>query len=300
MNLAKYKVRDLPLPKELVTLRYPEQRLFDGIQVLSKRHLLSAPVLDDAGMLFGMLDALDIVALIVRLAAEGKPLEDQPLDEVMGKSHPGGGALAQVSLDDTVDKVLNIVSGPARRAVVVGPSGSPYSIVTQSVLLQFLNSKRDELNGLLHCGCAKELCSNQVVTVNESETALAAFETIHRLGVWSVVVLDEDGCMLTVISATDLVVGLAHMTDKTKVLEVLRTAGVVEFVAVNRCLDFKAKASTVCVPLDMPLEEIMEKLAVCHVHRVVVCADHKPLGVLSLTDVCKAVARRSDTSSTPA
>lgn len=293
MLLAQYKVSDLPLPKELITLHHPQQRIFDAIKVLSDRHLLSAPVTDDSGKVCGLLDALDIVAFVVDRAAEEKELEDVPIDTVMGLGHPGGAQVAQVNMDDPLDKVLDIISGPARRAVVVGTDGLPQSVVTQSVVLQFLNSKMSELDSIRHCGTAKELCSGSVVTVSESESALVAFETIRRLGVWSVAILAEDGCMLSVISATDLVVGLAHMKDKSQALSVLRSIGVVDFVAVNRRLDIKARVATVSVPPDMPLEAVMEKLAVCRVHRVVVCKDHRPVGVLSLTDICKAVAKCS-------
>lgn len=293
MLLSKYKVRDLPLATEVVTLKHPDQRLFDAIEVLSARHLLSAPVLDESGKLYGLLDALDIVTFVVNEAAKGNVFQDADISTVMGIGHASRSSCAQVSLDDGVDKVLDIISGPARRAVVIGPTGCPYSIVTQSVLLQFLKSKLDEFQGLKQCGTAKEHCSSGVAAVKESDTALQAFEAIRQLGVSSLAILSEDGTMTTVVSATDLVVGLAHMLDKSRVLAELRTTSVLDFVALNRRLDTKARASTVAVRPDAPIAAVIEKLAACRVHRVIVCMDNKPIGVLSLTDICRAAASAS-------
>lgn len=289
--LSKYKVSDLPLPRPLITLRSPGDTLFSSIKALTTNHVLSAPVLsEDGSKVLGVLDALDIVATAVELSAAGRELEDISVAEIMGKGRPAGVAHAEVSIDEPLDKVLELVSGPARRAVVLGTDGRPESVVTQSVLLQFIHSKKEEIDSLKNCGTAQDHCSSGAVCVNESESALKAFETINKVGVWSVAIVDEAGCMVSVISATDLVVGLSHMADKSHALSSLANISVVDLVSVNRQFDTKDKASTVSARPDQSVESILEKLSACRVHRVVVCVNRKPVGVLSLTDICKAVA----------
>lgn len=289
--LSKYTVKDLHLPSKLVSLSHPGHTLFDSIQVLAEHQLLSAPVLDKDGKLLGVLDALDVAAYVVDTVADGKSdLEDVAIDTIMGRGHPGGCKYAEVELEEPLDKVAEVISGQARRAIVIGPDGAPLSVVTQSVLLQFIHHKRGELDCLKACGPAKDYCSSGAVCVNESEPALNAFQTIRRLGVWSVAILGEDGCMISVISATDLVVGLNYMPDKRQALKALQAASVVDFVAVNRQMEISDKASTVSARPDQSLESVLEKLSACRVHRVVVCVDRKPVGVLSLSDICRAVA----------
>mmetsp|Transcript_63952 Transcript_63952/g.113716 ORF Transcript_63952/g.113716 Transcript_63952/m.113716 type:complete len:302 (+) Transcript_63952:22-927(+) len=293
---TRYTVADLPLPSGLISLRQPNDTFFSAIQVLCEHHLLSAPVLSaDGEEVLGMVDSLDVVARMVKLTtASETELKDVPIEDIMGLGVPAGKvSFEKVSLEDTLDKVLEIVSGPARRAIVL-KEGRPHSVVTQSVMLQFLYDNRDKIEGLHDCGSAKELCSDGAVCVKENDTALSAFQLINSVGVWSLAIVDEDGCMVSVVSATDLVIGLRHMEDKTTALASLAECSVTDLVVNNRSLDLKdkasTKASTVTAQPDQPLESILSKLAVCRVHRVVVCSERKPVGVLSLTDVCRAVA----------
>uniref|UniRef100_A0A7S1WKV6 CBS domain-containing protein n=1 Tax=Alexandrium catenella TaxID=2925 RepID=A0A7S1WKV6_ALECA len=289
-SLSKYKVSDLDLPSPLICLNHPQSTLFEAIDVLSEKHLLSVPILDSSNStLIGMLDCLDIVAYTVRNAAE--KLVDAPLDQVMGLARDGAKP-AEVGLDTPLDKVAGIISGPARRAVVVDADGKAHSVITQSGLLQFLYSKRAEIEAEKLNLTADDICTTSPLCVTMGQSAMSAFQAIHSGGVSSVAIVEEEtGKVVSVASATDLVVGLSRMTDKAKDLQSLEDMSILDLISSNRQLDHKAKAATVSVRPDESLERILEKLAKTRVHRVMVCAEgRKPHGVLSLTDVCKVVA----------
>lgn len=173
--LASYQVKDLPLPKHLVTLEHPKHKLFDAIRFLSHQHLLSAPVLDEEGKLLGTLDTLDIVAHVVEAEAEGKgQLLDKHIDGIMGKV---SGAVHTVSLEDNLADVVHMIAGPARRAVVLGADGRPQSVITQSTVIQFLHEKK-VFHGRRHRWLAKELCTASAFVISENDTALHAFQTL--------------------------------------------------------------------------------------------------------------------------
>lgn len=283
-RLSEYKVRDLPLPQEVITLQHPHHTLFDAIKILAEHHLLSAPVLDSSGELLGLLDTLTIVTYVVHVAAAGgEGLPNCDLRYLVKQ-------VATLNLDDSLDKIGDSVAGPSRRAIVLGEDGVPYSVVTQSTLLQFLHQKRNDIFGLKHGGSAKDFCSAGVFTINETKTAMTAFETMNRLQISSLAIVGEDGFMLTVVSTSDLVVGLAKMEDKSSAIERLKQCNVVEFALAHRRPELRDRATTIAVSPTQSLQEVIEKLALARVHRVIVMdEDRKPMGVVSLSDICRIV-----------
>lgn len=79
-------MKDLPLPKSLVTLNQSSDGLYSAIQALTEHHLLSAPVVDSSGKLVGMLDTLDIAAHVVEMEAAGKKkLPNEKLEKDAGR-----------------------------------------------------------------------------------------------------------------------------------------------------------------------------------------------------------------------
>lgn len=290
--LALHKVRELPIPRDLVVLHHPQQTLFDALKVLMEHHILSAPVVDEAGQLIGVVDTLDIAAYVVESAAEGIPdLKDCALDSIMGKAQRDGQSAATVRLDDALDKVCSIVAGPARRAVVLGSDRRPCSIVTQSTMLQFIMQNKEQIKALAFAGTAQQHASAGVISVVEDDSALKAFQTLLKAGVSSLVVLGENGRVITVVSATDLVVALADMEDKSSALSLLKTCSVLDFVLANRRPDLRDQWHLkLAVHPDTALSEVMTKLAITRVHRLIVTGyDRTANGVISLSDVCRAL-----------
>eukprot|EP00440_Ansanella_granifera_P066314 gb/GFBE01071926.1/.p1 GENE.gb/GFBE01071926.1/~~gb/GFBE01071926.1/.p1 ORF type:complete len:309 (+),score=64.57 gb/GFBE01071926.1/:1-927(+) len=296
--LRQYKVKDLPLSAHLVTLHHPRDGLFSAIHTLCEHHLLSAPVVDESGKLLGLLDTLDIVAHVVEAEAAGqRQLRDQSIHNLMGKgSRRAGGSVPTASLEDALHEVVDIVAGPARRVVVMDAEGRPCSIITQSTVIQFLHEKKDEMKEFMHSRPAKEFCTHGAITISDQETALHAFELLASKGVSSVAIVDQEGRAITVVSATDLVMGLGLMGDMSMALSQLRTRNIVFFVGDSRRPDHHmshTRAAIIAVDPEMPMDQVIEKFAKTRVHRMIVTAgDRKPIGVLSLSDVCKSLSPR--------
>lgn len=309
--LAQSTVKDLPLRQPLISLKHPGDGLFAAIKTMANQRILSAPVLAapeayaaaapaagdgsaaapaPGGRLLGVVDALDIASYVVDRAEAGDAtLIDTPIDRIMGYGREV--PAANVALDSKLDQVAEMLSGKHRRAVAITTEGEAVQgMVTQSTMLQWLNSHREELAEELK-GVAGDYCSSSVVCVREDEKTLEALKKIRTNHVSSVAIVDEKGDIVTVISATDLVCGLDHMADKSMALSVLAAASVLDFVASERSLSLDDRAAAVSVMPTATLDKCLEKLAVCRLHRLIVCRDRRPLGILSLADVCRAVSR---------
>ncbi|OLQ12308.1 5'-AMP-activated protein kinase subunit gamma-1 [Symbiodinium microadriaticum] len=302
--LKKYKVKDLPLPKSLVTLKQSSDGLYSAIQALTEHHLLSAPVVDSSGKLAGMLDTLDIAAHVVEMEAAGKKkLPNEKLEKVMGRGSPNAEkSLCTVELDQDLKQVVDNISGNHRRALVL-EDGKPLSIITHSTIIAFMNSKLSELEALLGTKLAQDVCTPGVTTINDSATALMAFQTLVTKGVSSLAITDEDGVAITVVSATDLVMALGHEDDKSAVISDLKTRNVVFFVGDSRKPDrafSHTRAPIISVSVETPLTQVIEKFATTRVHRMLVMEkdSRRPIGVVALSDICRAFSAAAQEPST--
>ncbi|CAK9046996.1 5'-AMP-activated protein kinase subunit gamma-1 [Durusdinium trenchii] len=287
-------VKDLPLPRELVTLSATKDGLFSAIQVLTDHHLLSAPVVDRDGKFLGILDTLDIAVHVVEMEAAGKKsFMDERLEKVMGRS--ARAKPSECSEEDNLQQVVESIVGAARRAVVLC-EGKPQSIITQSTIIMFLQSKAKELEVLTMSKTAKDVCTPHVITIDDQATALTAFQTLVAQGVSSLAITDEAGNAITVVSATDLVVALGHEENKSAVLADLRERNVVFFVGDSRKPNKKfshTRAPIISTSSDVPLIQVIEKFATTRVHRMLVMpqGSRKPEGVVSLVDISRALTR---------
>mmetsp|Transcript_51579 Transcript_51579/g.111874 ORF Transcript_51579/g.111874 Transcript_51579/m.111874 type:complete len:354 (-) Transcript_51579:283-1344(-) len=322
-SLDECTVGDLPLPQPLLALRHPGDTLFKAIELLAKYHILSAPVVAArGGALLGLIDSLDIVAHICSLT-EGDStarLGNLPVNEVMGTFRPSS-EIAQVDLKTPLKEVLKLFSGTTRRAVVKGPDGGVYSVVTQSLLMQFIQDNKKLFNLSSLNTTASQMSLRGHVGINENQPAIDAFREMKNHHISSVGLLDKDGCIVSVISASDLVVGLALVPHKGVSLSKITAGSAMDYLASNRQINPKAKcgsckrvglsglsgqhpeqikkyattlqqarAANVCVSPETPMVSVLAKLSSTRVHRITICKERKPVGVVSLTDICRTLA----------
>jgi len=202
-----------------------------------------------------------------------------------------------VELDQDLKQVVDSISGNHRRALVL-EDGKPLSIITHSTIIAFMNSKLSELEGLLGTKLAQDVCTPGVTTINDSATALMAFQTLVTKGISSLAITDEDGVAITVVSATDLVMALGHEDDKSAVISDLKTRNVVFFVGDSRKPDrafSHTRAPIISVSVETPLTQVIEKFATTRVHRMLVMEkdSRRPVGVVALSDICRAFSAAS-------
>eukprot|EP00439_Symbiodinium_sp_Y106_P039114 s3432_g4.t1 len=116
-----------------------------------------------------------------------------------------------------------------------------------------------------------------------------AFQTLVTKGVSSLAITDEDGVAITVVSATDLVMALGHEDDKSAVISDLKTRNVVFFVGDSRKPDrafSHTRAPIISVSVETPLTQVIEKFATTRDSR-------RPVGVVALSDICRAFSAAS-------
>jgi len=285
--LDGHTVAELQLPKPLVTLSHAGDTLFSAIECLASHHLLSAPVVADDGSLVGIVDSLDIVGYITaKIKSDAATLDDCGLDKVKDfkSSEP-----PCVSMEDSLSSIVELFSGSARRCIVL-KDGNVHSVITQSLMLAFFHKQKELLASSLLESPANSKSGGSFFCVKDDQKAAEAFKSINEEGLSSCGVVDEDGAIIMVLSAADLIVGLSSLKDKRDSLNHLKKTEVVEFLAHNRDSNLKACASAILVAPDSSFDQVLNKLSKCRVHRVVVAKDKRPSGVISLTDVCKHIA----------
>jgi len=133
-----------------------------------------------------------------------------------------------------------------------------------------------------------------VFTVKESDQAREAFQLMVDKRVSSICIVDEQGEILTAISTKDIRL-LPRLESAGLVRNNLLDMNAREFVSLVRRvteIDGKSRAACVTVELNTPLATVLGKLAATKMHRVYVTdVQHKPVGVISVSDVVVALAQ---------
>ena len=105
----------------------------------------------------------------------------------------------------TLLQVARALSTQLHRVPIVDESGKCVSIMSQSILVQFLYSHRDELKDDLRQSVgALGLGLTKVVSVASDATAWQAFKTLELNGVSGIAMVDREGKLVGNTSARDL------------------------------------------------------------------------------------------------
>jgi CBS domain-containing protein len=130
---------------------------------------------------------------------------------------------------------------------------------------------------MAHVALVRDLMTPSVAFCHPSTPIPQVARQMRNLDVSALVVVDDEGKMLGLISRTDLVTLRAH----DEYWQGLRA----EHVMIK---------DVVCVTPDTPLNEALEILLARKIHRLVVVDDcnvrSKPRGILSLTDIVRDMA----------
>jgi len=193
----------------------------EGFELLLKNNILSAPVYDAAAKHYtGFLDVRDLVSSIV-FAHEEQQLTTAFSDqwnELMLKGMQRFGTAVSVTylsrrnpfkpmmMSATLLQVARALSTQLHRVPIVDEqTGKCISILSQSLLIQFLAAHRDELKdelrqtiGSLQLGLCK------VVSVASDASAWAAFKVLEINAVSGIAIVDRDGKLVGNTSARDL------------------------------------------------------------------------------------------------
>jgi CBS-domain-containing membrane protein len=283
-----------------------------ALHSLADHGVLSAPVWDEKKKKYlGFVDVFDLMTLAVgvdvlmHILPESmikKPRSDDvtfqkemTLGEMMGdQTESSFNPWCPVEEGAQFKDVVRLLATRARRVPVLSKTtGRVIQIISQSHICHLLY-ERVKAGGVLNDTTpgTSGLGLKPVFCVKETDQARDAFQLMVDKRVSSVAILDDDGKILTAVSTKDIRL-LPRLEAAGLERNNLLDMNIREFVGLVRRVtevDGKARAACVTVELDTPLATVLGKLAATKMHRVfIIDSSHKPIGVISVSDVVVAL-----------
>ncbi len=150
--------------------------------------------------------------------------------------------------------------------------------------------------------CAADIMSRNVVMIPREMSLQGAARMLSRAGVTGAPIVDDGGCCIGVLSATDFM----HLVEKDrqpsgKTPTIAQSWQIPEADLEPRCYveDFMTKDPVQVSPAT-PIGELARLMMEAHIHRIIVVDMHsrRPLGIVSSMDILAAVAGLDQTSKT--
>jgi CBS domain-containing protein len=181
---------------------------------LKQNGIYSAPVRGKDGII-GLLDMLDILTFAtmkfstINLAAwdsyrQMDEFTSKRVGDLIGIS--GRNEWKPISYNAPLTQVLQILSDPnIHRVPVVNERNDVVGIITQSLIVNFINSNRGRLGkSFLNEKVGDCFLRTKVHTVNSEEFLIEAFRKIFENNITAVAVVDREGKFIGAISPSDL------------------------------------------------------------------------------------------------
>ena len=139
-----------------------------------------------------------------------EPWRNEPLAEVMT------GNVIRIHFDSTLYDAQDLmIKSNLTRLVVADRAGKLRGIITRRDVVRFLNA--DRTGRPLDTMFVKEAMSKPVITSLPTDTMTESARTMNRKGISSVVVADEEGQILGIVTKTDLCFHFSLFTSNEKV-----------------------------------------------------------------------------------
>jgi CBS domain-containing protein len=266
-----------------------------AVKTLVENHVLSAPVVNSkTNDVLGMIDMLDIVWSVLRVAPEpvalqkndlkslemaGRAMAFQQIGEVVGLS--GRDPYVPVFAENPISSVVELFSKGVHRAPIFSADGKIISNISQSTVIGLLSQN-------LHMGKLKVIGEKTVgelnlanyppITVSAEDSVLKVLETIQKNKV-SAVALVQEGKLSGNFSATDLsgmyLEKWPHFTDS-----------IFDFLSNHS----PNSLNSICARKSDTLLTMTKMMSENKIHRIwIVDDDFKPIGIVSATDIFKLI-----------
>lgn len=257
-------------------IRVHSVREFAGfVDVLDLLHCILSNIASDQQKIEWTSHAKDLATL----TAKGKDLGGLPLQGLTDNSHVDP-FLPVSEFHSIWDVVENVFARGVKRAPVFADN-ELNAIVSQSNVMKVLARKLENLGPVATKPVGKlQLGSQNIATLHFNDLAIDAFLLMRALRIDAVAVVDTDGTLLANISASNLK-GIVK-TGLEGLLLPIR-----EFL-------IRAEARFLRHPLkcnqNTKFGTLVNSLAMYRLHRAwLVDEFHKPVGVISLEDICKFI-----------
>lgn len=131
-----------------------------------------------------------------------------------------------------------------------------------------------------------EYMNSPVITLNETDSVLAAADRLAMLRISALAVVDRDGGLVGVISRSDLLrIGRRRASQNDKHADKRRQALALPNVPVRQVMT----PSVEIIAASTTLAEAAKRMTRQHVHRLYISSDRRPEGVLSTKDLMQAI-----------
>eukprot|EP01087_Luapelamoeba_hula_P019179 TRINITY_DN6324_c0_g1_i1.p1 TRINITY_DN6324_c0_g1~~TRINITY_DN6324_c0_g1_i1.p1 ORF type:complete len:257 (-),score=32.51 TRINITY_DN6324_c0_g1_i1:65-835(-) len=246
---------------------------------MASRRILSMPVWNREDEKFtGMIDMEDMVHLATKQDFDDI-FSSKPVGDVMNMSQSD--VYYPVCLDESLYNAVEIFTRGIHRVPVVNDKGQLVNIISQSTVVELLHRKADGVATYLDSTIEElRLGNEEPLTVNARDSVSTAFTKMAESSINALAIVQDDSTLAGNISCADLRgLTLEHFARlQSSVLDFVKEQ------SHQKQLYTCAKNNT--------LWEAITELAVSHVHRLwIVDEANKPIGLVSLTDIMKAILR---------
>jgi len=310
--------------------------LLEAFELLINNHLLSVPVVDEAGEAVSILSMLDIMNHLVNefsekdlkgltstnplvyfihhfhLKDKKKDIAKEQVGDVLNKEIQEVAKLDPVVLIDSTASLLDaiqvMVANKAHRVGVYNKeSGAMVNLITQSRMLQYLNTILYHLPESERTLRDLKIGNTNVVCIEEDAMAINAFKCMKEHRVSGVGIVNKEGKLVGNFSVSDLkLVGfnLEYFQYLSKPIkdylnwlngpdaqkETIRK----QLLVLNQ--NEKGQVMVTC-RIDDTLGAIIKKINYFEVHRVyAVDEEGKPIAVISIHDILETLVKARQTA----
>lgn len=240
-----------------------------------------------SGEVVGFVDSMELVRSLLHFAKDKNNIQ---IDRFLGQTvadflqHAGERPLQKVRSSDSVAKVLSIFSQGVHRVAVVAPEDLQRVVgfLSQIDLVRFLLENNEALKTIASRTVSRlRLVKQWVLFVDKADSVLKAFHKMAEHNVTAIAVTDGDGRLCEKLTCRAV-----QLISETSIR------------AINRPIhDFLIKAGANLPGRELltceestTYVQVLKALVESGEHRVwVVDEHHKPIGVVSLTDLCAVI-----------
>jgi len=270
-----------------------------ALQELASNNYLSIPIEDkQKGEFLGVFDVLGVVAFLVKTCKDLNKIHpekfiDAPVTDALNVSKKEND-FAIIDANTTLKTLLadHFAKGTHRVGVRASSSSDSkqkvHSIITQTDVLIYFSKHLSQLESIAHLTIQHlKLVKEWVIFVQSKERALKAFIKMDEHDLSAVAIVDLQDHLVGNLSASDL------RGIQSKDFVRLLSLPVLDFVAQQKQNNNDKSHLGLCKGTDT-YSDVIKMLVDQKVHRLwVVDGQLKPIGVVSLTDMCSALLSAS-------
>jgi len=262
------------------------------------------PVVDGNDKCIGLVDLLDISALLLQIFHDDDPkpnFQDEehlkkvlekvkktffktPIKQVMNISKRNDYKPVNADTLFSSEDVLGRLASGTHRIPVIDGDKHIINYITQGHVIELVAENINHFKNKMEKTVANMgIGLREVITINEDQNAIEAFIKMHQNKVSGIAVVDADNKLIGSLSVSDL----KYILVDEIFFGLAESA--MDFVAHCRQQNMKEFSPSISVDKNTTLERIVGKFAKTHVQRFFIVDENKHLiGVFSITEALKA------------